>query len=294
MRQSQLPRLSSRLSYAPVSLALALVIRPTGRLILSNTNCGESDYTKQSKNFCGHNDHRTQTTDYSHTFPAEPFARIVWTIVRGGFRMIIMTTKIFALLCVIGFAAVCIAQDQSPSPGESPAQEPTKRAHKKAETTARPAETAASPSAAASPALLPKRSALTDQPRLQQQQVQPRHLQLPPRENTPKQRPALQQWQVLRHPRHQLNSTSAICSNRGRRRLQPVPRPRAQPQRKARALRQRRKRLRLAEATARFGLTPRHTFITRKARVSRHHKKGKYMTEAEAIKEGNKAGAERH
>jgi hypothetical protein len=28
MRQSQLPRLSSRLSYAPVSLALALVIRP--------------------------------------------------------------------------------------------------------------------------------------------------------------------------------------------------------------------------------------------------------------------------
>ena len=118
------------------------------------------------------------------------------------------------------------------------------------------------------PRLRPKRSALTDKPRLQQQQVQPRHLQLPPRENTPTQRRALQQWQVLRHQRHQLNSTSAICSNRRPRRQQPVPRPRAQPQRKARALGQRRKRPRLAEATARFGLTPRHMFTIRKARIS--------------------------
>src|SRR5439155_12602831 len=117
------------------------------------------------------------------------------------------------------------------------------------------------------PRLRPKRSALTDKPWLQQQQVQPRHLQLPPREKTPTQKPALQQSQVLRHQRHQLNSTSAICSNRGPRRQQPVPRRRAQPQRKARALRQRRKRPRLVEATARFGLTPRHTFTTRKARV---------------------------
>jgi pyruvate/2-oxoglutarate dehydrogenase complex dihydrolipoamide acyltransferase (E2) component len=68
-----------------------------------------------------------------------------------------MTKKIFALLCVIGFAGVCIAQDQSPSPAESPAQAPTKRrAHKKAETTASPAETGASASPAASPAASPK------------------------------------------------------------------------------------------------------------------------------------------
>jgi len=66
-----------------------------------------------------------------------------------------MTTKIFALLCLIGFAAVCIAQDQSPTPAQSP--EPTKhRAHKKAETTASAADTAASPSTAASPAASPK------------------------------------------------------------------------------------------------------------------------------------------
>ena len=70
--------------------------------------------------------------------------------------MIVMTTKIFALLCVIGFARVCIAQDQSPSPGEPSTKEPTKhRAHKKVETTAA-AETAASPSSAASPAASPK------------------------------------------------------------------------------------------------------------------------------------------
>ena len=33
----------------------------TGRLILRNTNRGESDYTKQSKDFCGHDGHRKQT-----------------------------------------------------------------------------------------------------------------------------------------------------------------------------------------------------------------------------------------
>jgi len=118
------------------------------------------------------------------------------------------------------------------------------------------------------PRLRPKRSALTNKPWLQQQQVQPRHLKLPPRENTPTQRPALQQRQVLRHQPHQLNSTSAICSNRKPRRQQPVPRQRPQPQRKARALRQRRKLPRRAEATAWFGSTPRRMFTTRKARVS--------------------------
>jgi hypothetical protein len=30
----------------------------TGRLILRNTNSGESDYTKQSKNVCGHDRER--------------------------------------------------------------------------------------------------------------------------------------------------------------------------------------------------------------------------------------------
>jgi hypothetical protein len=68
-----------------------------------------------------------------------------------------MTMKFFALIAVIGFTCGCIAQAQSPTPAESPAQAPTKRrAHKKAQTTASPAETAASSSPAASPAGSPK------------------------------------------------------------------------------------------------------------------------------------------
>src|SRR5215472_4894652 len=67
-----------------------------------------------------------------------------------------MTTKILALLCVVGLAGVSIAQEQSPpSSGASP--EPTKhRGRKKAESTASTAGTAESPSAAASPEASPK------------------------------------------------------------------------------------------------------------------------------------------
>ena len=34
---------------------------------MRDTNSGESDYTKQSKNFCGHNDHRKQTAEFQST-----------------------------------------------------------------------------------------------------------------------------------------------------------------------------------------------------------------------------------
>src|ERR1051325_11321167 len=53
-----------------------------------------------------------------------------------------MTTKILPLLCVIGFAGACIAQDQSPTPAESPSpsQTPAKRrAMKKSKATPAPA-----------------------------------------------------------------------------------------------------------------------------------------------------------
>jgi hypothetical protein len=41
---------------------------------LRNTNAGDSDYTKQSKNFCGHNDHRKQTGELQSTHShREPF-----------------------------------------------------------------------------------------------------------------------------------------------------------------------------------------------------------------------------
>ena len=68
-----------------------------------------------------------------------------------------MTKRFSTLFFAIGFASICAVQAQSPSPGESPAGAPPPakhRTHKKAETAASPAETAASP--AASPAATPK------------------------------------------------------------------------------------------------------------------------------------------
>lgn len=53
-----------------------------------------------------------------------------------------MTTKFFALVAVTGFASVCIAQAQSPTPAESPAQSSTPAKHhatKKAKATPAPA-----------------------------------------------------------------------------------------------------------------------------------------------------------
>src|SRR5438067_725791 len=50
-----------------------------------------------------------------------------------------MTTKIFALIALVGFAGVCVAQGQSPSPAKSPSPSPTPakhRAAKKAQATA--------------------------------------------------------------------------------------------------------------------------------------------------------------
>jgi hypothetical protein len=68
-----------------------------------------------------------------------------------------MTKRFLTLFFAIGFASACAVQAQSPSPGESPAGAPPPakhRTHKKAQTAASPAETAASP--AESPATSPK------------------------------------------------------------------------------------------------------------------------------------------
>lgn len=62
-----------------------------------------------------------------------------------------MTTKFLALISLIGLASICAVQAQSPSPAESPAASPAKhRTHKKAEAAASPAagaEASASPAA---------------------------------------------------------------------------------------------------------------------------------------------------
>jgi hypothetical protein len=69
-----------------------------------------------------------------------------------------MTTKFLALISVIGLASICLVQGQSPTPGGSPAASPSTakhRTHKKAEATASPAEKAASSSTAESPTASP-------------------------------------------------------------------------------------------------------------------------------------------
>jgi cytoskeletal protein RodZ len=71
-----------------------------------------------------------------------------------------MTSKFLVLVSVIGLASTCIAQAQIAAPSELPAESPSPekkhRQHKRAEATASPAETAASPATAESPAASPK------------------------------------------------------------------------------------------------------------------------------------------
>jgi len=70
-----------------------------------------------------------------------------------------MTIKFLALISIIGLASICLVEAQSPTPSESPAGSPSPakhRTHKKAEATASPAEKAASPSTAESPTASPK------------------------------------------------------------------------------------------------------------------------------------------
>ena len=69
-----------------------------------------------------------------------------------------MTAKFLALISVIGLVSICLVQAQLLAPSGAPAASPSPakhRAHKKAEATASPAEEAASPSTAESPAASP-------------------------------------------------------------------------------------------------------------------------------------------
>ena len=71
-----------------------------------------------------------------------------------------MTTKFLALISAIGLATISIVQAQLSAPAELPAESPSPvkkhRQHKRAEPTASPSETAASPATAELPAASPK------------------------------------------------------------------------------------------------------------------------------------------
>jgi hypothetical protein len=70
-----------------------------------------------------------------------------------------MTTKFFVLVSVIGLSSTCVVQAQLVAPAELPAESPSPakkhRQHKRAEATASPAETPAAPAVAESPAASP-------------------------------------------------------------------------------------------------------------------------------------------
>ena len=67
-----------------------------------------------------------------------------------------MSTKSLLVLSVISFAAISLLQAQSPTPAESPSAEKKHRAHKKSEVAASPAQSPTTASAAESPAASPK------------------------------------------------------------------------------------------------------------------------------------------
>ncbi|MGC1321240.1 MAG: hypothetical protein WA849_03585 [Candidatus Udaeobacter sp.] len=79
-----------------------------------------------------------------------------------------MTTKLLVLVSVIGLVSTCVVQAQIVElPVESPSPAKKHRQHKMAEATASPAETAASPAAAALPAgspeaTYPRKQAMTE------------------------------------------------------------------------------------------------------------------------------------
>ena len=71
-----------------------------------------------------------------------------------------MTTKFLVFISIIGLASTCLVQAQSPAPGGSPAESPSPakkhRTHKKSEATPSPPETVASTATAESPTASPK------------------------------------------------------------------------------------------------------------------------------------------
>jgi hypothetical protein len=71
-----------------------------------------------------------------------------------------MTTKLLVLVSLIGLASTCVVQAQAAVPAELPGESPSPakkhRQYKKAEATGSPTETAASPATTESPTGLPK------------------------------------------------------------------------------------------------------------------------------------------
>jgi hypothetical protein len=170
--------------------------------------------------------------------------------------------KFFALLSVIGLATICVVQAQSPTPAESPAASPTKhRPHKKAEATASPAAgTEASPSPAAKHGRKAKTTAVSS------------------RAVSPSPTPAKKTLADFFKPKTSPSPGAAVA-------------PAATGATAAETV---------AKATSAPGgghglvwvNTESHVYHKEGSRFYGKTKKGKYVSEADAIKEGDKAGKE--
>lgn len=222
--------------------------------------------------------------------------RIGLTVIVTVLSLAGMTTKMLALLCVFGLAGVCVAQDQSaPSPGAS--QEPTKhRSHKKAESAASTAQTAESPSAAASPAASPKAKRAHKKPEATSAA-------------SPVESPAASpkaKRAAHAKPGAAVAAASPSPSASPKFSLGDLFKPKnsttaASPAAPAPATAKTATSQTAAKAPAPGGghglvwvNSETHVYHKEGSRFYGTTKKGKYMTEAEAIKEGDKLGGERH
>ena len=171
-----------------------------------------------------------------------------------------MITKISALMVVFGLTGICISQGQSPTPAESPAKH---RVAKKAHATPSPTGVAAS----VSPAASPKAKRVT-----KKEATAAAHV-------TPSPSPGKFNLGDLFKPK-----TSGAAASPAAAAPAPAKGTSAQ-----------------AKAPAPGGghgkvwvNTETHVYHKEGSRFYGTTKKGQYMTEAEAIKAGNKLGAERH
>jgi pyruvate/2-oxoglutarate dehydrogenase complex dihydrolipoamide acyltransferase (E2) component len=175
-----------------------------------------------------------------------------------------MITKISALIAVVGLAGICVSQAQSPTPAESPTKH---RVAKKAHATPSPTEVAASVSPAVSPTASPKAKRVT-----KKEATAAAHV-------TPSPSPGKFNLGDLFKPK-----TSGAAASPAAAAPAPAKGTSAQ-----------------AKAPAPGGghgkvwvNTETHVYHKEGSRFYGTTKKGQYMTEAEAIKAGNKLGAERH
>src|SRR6266852_3964806 len=185
-----------------------------------------------------------------------------------------MSTKFLALISVIGVASICLVQAQLLAPSEAPLASPSPAkhgAHKKAEATASPAEEAASPLTAESPAASPSPAEKRSRKKAQTEVAA---------SPAPSPSPGKFRLGNLFKPKTSASAAPAAAS--------PAPATRATTEAATNA----------PAPGGGHGLvwvnTESHIYHREGSRFYGTTKKGKYMTEAEAIKEGNKAGAERH